>query len=181
MFNSNKNFLELLAYTKDNNQKKNLIKIITKPQFNLLKNFTKKLLNGDISLKKIQVRILQRKKTFLRKLCQGKIKIKDLPRECIIVCYIVRLGLEHHEICSKISTRSYRKVGKNRRQYSRKTSYSENSSSSSSEEEYISCEESYSSSGECESEKSERIGEECTSQNKSDVSFSESGEEEPGN
>ena len=74
MFNSNKNFLELLAYSKDNNQKKNLIKIITKPQFNLLKNFTKKLLNGDISLKKIQVRILQRKKTFFKETVSRKDK-----------------------------------------------------------------------------------------------------------
>ena len=44
-----------------------------------MKNIAKKLLNGGIHLSRIQFHILKNKKKFLRKLSQGKIKIKDLP------------------------------------------------------------------------------------------------------
>ena len=79
MFPTETNFFELLAYSKDLTQKKNIIRFITKSQYNVIKNIAKKILNGDIHLTNIQFRILKNKKQFLRKLSEGKIKIKYLP------------------------------------------------------------------------------------------------------
>ena len=173
MFPTDKLYFELLAYAKDQKQKKNILKFTNKSQYKVIQNITKKLLNGDIQLKNIQFCILKNKKLFLRKLSQGKIKIKDLHREFYIVCYIVKLGLEHYETHSKIGTHTYRKVGKNRRQYASERSVSEISSSEECSEEHFSSEEDEdtSVSGE-ESEKSTRFGK------NSDVSFSQSREEE---
>ena len=79
MFPTETNFFELLAYSKDFTQKKNIIRFITKSQYNVIKNIAKKTLNGDIHLTNIQFHILKNKKLFLRKLSEGKIKIKYLP------------------------------------------------------------------------------------------------------
>ena len=79
MFPSERSFFQLLAYGKDKKQKKKIIKFINKSQFNIIKNILKKILNGDIHLQKVQISILRKKKTFLRNLSEGKIKIKDLP------------------------------------------------------------------------------------------------------
>ena len=174
MFPSENNFFELLAYAKDQKQKKQIIKFINKSQYNVIKNIAKKILNGDIHLTNIQFRILKNKKQFLRKLSEGKIKIKYLPRECSTVCYIVKLGLEHYETRAKISTRTYRKMGKNRRQNSGERSISENSSS----DEYSSYEEEASEFSDKESENSTRVGENSNPETVSDVSFSCSGAEE---
>ena len=173
MFPADKIYFELLAYVKDQKQKKNILKFKNKSQYKVIQNIAKKLLNGDIQLKNIQFCILKNKTLFLRKLSQGKIKIKDLHREFYIVCYIVKLGLEHYETHSKIGTRTYQKVGKNRRQYTRERSVSEISSSEECSEEHFSTEEEEDTfvSGE-ESDKSTRFGK------NSDVSFSQSGEEE---
>ena len=173
MFPNETNFFELLAYSKDLKQKKNIIRCITKSQYNVIKNIAKKILNEDIHLTNIQFRILKNKKLFLRKLSEGKIKINYLPRECSTVCYIIKLGLEHYETRAKISTRTYRKMGKNRRQNSRERSFSEISSS----DEYSSYEEA-SEFSDKESENSARVGENSNPETVSDVSFSCSGEEE---
>ena len=174
MFPSERNFFQLLAYAKDQKQKKKIIKFINKSQFNIIKNISKKILNGDIHLQKVEFRILKKKKTFLRNLAEGKIKIKDLPQYCTIVCNIVKLGLQQYEKHSKISSGTHRKMGKNRRQNSCERSSSEVSSS----DECISSEESYISGEESEIEKSTRMGEISTPESKFDVSFSNSGEEE---
>ena len=79
----------------------------------------------------------EKQKLFLRKLSQGKIKITDLCREYIVVSYIVKLAIQQYETCPKISSRSSRKMGKNRRQYSCERSVSEISST----EEYFTSEE----------------------------------------
>ena len=171
MFPTDKNFFKLLAYAKDQKQKKNILKFTKKSQYKVIQNIAKKLLNGDIQLKIIQFHILKNKKLFLQKLSQGKIKIKDLHRELYIVCYIVKLGLEYYETHSKISTCTYRKVEKNRRQYTRERSVGEISSSEGYSEECFSSEEDSCISGE-ESEKSTRFGK------NSDVSFSHSREED---
>ena len=112
MFPTETNFFELLAYSKDLTQKKNIIRFITKSQYNVIQKIAQKILNGDIYLKNIQFRTLKNKKLFLRKLSEGKIKINYLHRECSTVCYIIKLGLEHYETHTKISTRTYRKDGK---------------------------------------------------------------------
>ena len=177
MFHSEKKFFEFLGYAKDQRQKKNLVQLTNKSQYNILKNIAKKILNGDIYLGKVQFRFLKNKKLFLRKLSQGEIKIKNLQREYSVICYIVKIGLEYYETHSKISSRTCRKVGKNRRQYSREGSSNQNSSS----EEYISGEESCISSEESESEESTRFGETSIPETNSDVSFSNSGEEEESN
>ena len=75
MFPSERNFFQLLAYAKDQKQKKKIIKFINKSQFNTIKNISKKILNGDIHLQKVEFHILKKKKTFLRNLSEGKIKI----------------------------------------------------------------------------------------------------------
>ena len=98
MFPSENNFLQLLAYTKDQKQKKKIIRFINKSQFKVVKNIAQKILNGDIHLKNNQFRILKNKKLFLRKLSQGKIKITDLCREYIVVSYIVKLAIQQYEI-----------------------------------------------------------------------------------
>ena len=173
MFPTETNFFELLAYAKDLTQKKNIIRFITKSQYNVVKNIAKKILNGNIHLKNIQFCILKNKKLFLRKLSEGKIKIKYLPRECSTVCYIIKLGLEHYETHTKISTHTCRKMGKNRRQNSHERSVSEISSS----DEYSSYEEASEFSAK-ESENSARVGENSNPETVSDVSFSCSGAEE---
>ena len=173
MFPIETNFFELLAYSKDLTQKKNIIRFITKSQYNVIKNIAKNILNGDIHLTNIQFRILKNKKLFLRKLSEGKIKINYLSQECSTVCYIIKLGLEHYETHAKISTHTYRKMGKNRRQNSRERSFSEISSS----DEYSSYEEA-SEFSDKESENSTRTGENSNPETVSDVSFSCSGEEE---
>ena len=129
MFPSENNFLQLLAFAKDQKQKKNIIRFINRSQLKVVKNIAQKILNGDIHLKNKDFNILKNKKLFLRKLSQGKIKITDLPREYTVVCYIVKLALQHNEICPKISFRPCRKTVKNRRQYSCERSVSEISSS----------------------------------------------------
>ena len=176
MFPAENNFLQLLAFAKDQKQRKNIIRFINRSQLKVVKNIAQKILNGDIHLKNKEFHILKNKKLFLRKLSQGKIKITDLPREYTVVCYIVKLALQHNEICPKISSHPCRKMGKNRRQYSCKRSVSEISfsdkcfSTSSSEEEdsYFSDEE---------SEKPGRFGDRCVPERNSDVSFSNSREE----
>ena len=181
MFPSENNFFELLAYSKDQEQKENIVKFINKSQLKVLQKITKKILNGNINVTKIQFRILKNKKQFLRKLSEGKVKNKDLQKEYIIICFIVKLALEHNEICSKISSRTNRKVGKNRSKYSCERSVSE---SSSSEEEcitsdgYISTEESSDSDQNSEIEQSVRFGETSINNTKSDVRMSPSEEEE---
>ena len=174
MFPTETNFFEFLAYSKDLTQKKHIIRFITKSQYKVIQNIAKKILNGDIHLTNIQFRILKNKKLFLRKLSEGKIKINCLPRECSTVCYIIKLGLEHYETRAKISTCTYRKMGKNRRQNSSERSFSEISSS----DEYSSYEEEASEFSDKESENSARVGENSKPETVSDVSFSCSGEEE---
>ena len=180
MFPSENNFFELLAYSKDQEQKKNIVKFINKSQLRVLQKITNKLLNGNINLTKIQFGILKNKKQFLRKLSEGKVKNKDLQKEYIFICFIVKLALEHNEICSKISSHTNRKVGKNRSKYSCKRSVSESSSSEEPEcitsDGNISTEEFSYSDQNSEIEKSVRFRE--TSTANSDVSFSPSGEEE---
>ena len=92
-FPSENNFFELLAYGKDKKQKKNIIKCINRSQINVLKNISKKILNGEIQLRNVAFCFLKNKKNFLHKLCEGKIKIKDSSREDTVVCFIVRLAL----------------------------------------------------------------------------------------
>ena len=177
MFPSDNNFFELLAYSKDKKQKKNIIKFINKSQLKVLKNIAKEILNGKIQLRKIQFNILKNKKTFLRKLSEGKIKIKDLSHEDRVICLIVKIALENYETRSKISSSTNRKVGKNRRQ-----TFSERSDSEvSSPEEYLSSDESYYSSEESQTEEPERVRESSITEKESDVSFSTSGEEAESN
>ena len=61
MFPSENNFLQLLAYAKDQKQKKKIIRFINKSQFKVVKNIAQKILNGDIHLKNNQFRILKNK------------------------------------------------------------------------------------------------------------------------
>ena len=65
MFPSENNFFELLAYGKDKKQKKNIIKCINRSQINVLKNISKKILHGEIQLRKVAFRFLKNKKNFL--------------------------------------------------------------------------------------------------------------------
>lgn len=169
MFPAENNFLKLLAYANDNKQKKNIIKFTNKSQLHVLKDIAKKLINGNIYLKKQQFTHLKKDKLFLRKLAEGKIKTKDLSCKYLTVSYIVKIALEHYETHSKVSSRAYRKVGKIRRQYVRERSFSENTSSTestTSEESCFSSEEYETSAGDGEN-----------TENNSDVSISITEEE----
>ena len=77
MFPVENNFLQLLAFAKDQKQKKNIIRSINRSQLKVVKNIAQKILNGDFHLKNKEFHILKNKKLFLRKLSQGKIKITD--------------------------------------------------------------------------------------------------------
>ena len=61
MFPSENNFFQLLAYAKDQKQKKKIIRFINKSQFKVVKNIAQKILNGDIHLKNNQFCILKSK------------------------------------------------------------------------------------------------------------------------
>ena len=166
MYLKDDNFLHYLAYGKDNKQKCNIIKYTTNVQLKILKSFASDILKGSISLKKFQLDYLKKSKEFIRKLSKGKVKNRELTKHYKIVCYIIKISLENDEKHTEISTRSDRKMGKNRGQRGNERNYCEESSS---EESFTSDE--YSSTSE-DSEKSEGFREEDKSENNSDVSFS---------
>ena len=162
------NFLHLLAYGKDNKQKCNIIKFTNTFQLNILKRIASDIIHGHTSLKRYQIDYLKKSKKFIRKLAQGKVKKIELTRHYRTVCYIIKISLENYEAHSKTSTRTNRKVARNRRQVSSKRDNCEQSSSDESIE--------YSSTEDSESDKSGGIRESDNSENNSDVSMSASEE-----
>ena len=50
MFPAENNFLQLLAFAKDQKQKKNIVRFFNRSQLKVGKNITQKILNGDIHL-----------------------------------------------------------------------------------------------------------------------------------
>ena len=68
MFPTKTNFFELLAYSQDLTQKKNIITFITKSQYNVIKNIVKKILNGYIHLTNIQFRIFEKQEIIFKEI-----------------------------------------------------------------------------------------------------------------
>ena len=76
MFPAENNFLQLLAFAKDQKQKKNIIRFINRSQLKVVKNIAQKILKGDIHFKNKEFHILKNKKLFLKKLSQGNKKLQ---------------------------------------------------------------------------------------------------------
>ena len=74
MFPTDKNFFKLMAYAKDQKQKKNILKFTNKSQYKVIQNIAKKLLNGDIQLKNIQFCIFKKQKTVFTEIISRKNK-----------------------------------------------------------------------------------------------------------
>ena len=112
MYLREKTFLQLIAYSKDQKQKCQLIKCINHDQYFELKKIAINILHGVIPLKRNQLKYLKKFKQFLRKLAEGKTKNSFLAKNYMIVCYIVKIALQYNEKCSETSFSSNRKVGK---------------------------------------------------------------------
>ena len=91
MYLREKTFLQLIAYSKDQKQKCQLIKCINHDQYLELKKIAINILHGVLPLKKNQLQYLKKSKQFIRKLAEGKTKNSFLAKNYMIVCYIVKL------------------------------------------------------------------------------------------
>ena len=72
MYLREKTFLQLIAYSKDQKQKCQLMKCINHDQYFELKKIAINILHGVIPLKKNQLKYLKKSKQFIRKLAEGK-------------------------------------------------------------------------------------------------------------
>ena len=130
MYLREKTFLQLIAYSKDQKQKCQLMKCINHDQYFELKKIAINILHGVRPLKKNQLKYLKKSKQFIRKLAEGKTNNSFLTKNYMIVCYIVKIALQYNEKCSETSFSSNRKVGKIRaKKRTCERSFSENSSS----------------------------------------------------
>ena len=80
-----------------------------------------------------QFKSLQKHKSFIRKVARGKATSTILARNHKILSDIIKIILNHYEICTKISSGSYRRVGQKTKRSSPETSDGEYSSSESSD------------------------------------------------
>ena len=112
MYLREKTFLQLIAYSKDQKQKCQLMKCINHDQYFEMKKILINILHGVIPLKKNQLKYLKKSKQFIRKLAEGKTNNSFLTKNYMIVCYIVKIALQYNEKCSETSFSSNRKVGK---------------------------------------------------------------------
>ena len=131
MYLREKTFLQLIAYSRDQKQKCQLMKCINHDQYFELKKIAINILHGVIPLKKKnQLKYLKKSKQLIRKLAEGKTNNSFLTKNYMIVCYIVKIALQYNEKCSETSFSSNRKVGKIRaKKRTCERSFSENSSS----------------------------------------------------
>ena len=74
VFPAENNFLQLLAFAKDQKQKKNIIRFINRFQLKVVKNIAQKILNGDIHLKNKEFHILKNKKLYFKEIIPRKYK-----------------------------------------------------------------------------------------------------------
>ena len=74
MFPAENNFLQLLAFAKDQKQKKKIIRFINRSQLKVVKNIAQKILNGDIHLKNKEYHFLKNKKLFFNEIIPRKNK-----------------------------------------------------------------------------------------------------------
>ena len=74
MFPAENNFLQLLAFAKDQKQKKNIIRFINRSQLKVVKNIAQKILNGDIHLKKQGLSYFEEQETFFKEIIPRKNK-----------------------------------------------------------------------------------------------------------
>ena len=89
MYLREKTFLQLIAYSKDQKQKCQLMKCINHGQYFELKKIAINILHGVIPLKKNQLKYLKKSKQFIRKLAEGKTNNSFLTKklyDCMLYC-----------------------------------------------------------------------------------------------
>ena len=74
MFPAENNFLQLLAFAKDQKQKKHIIRFINRSQLKVVKNIAQKILNRDIHLKKQGISYFEEQETFFKEIIPRKNK-----------------------------------------------------------------------------------------------------------
>ena len=125
--------LDFLIYG-NKKEKVAFLKIINKMQHKMLSKMFCDILDGKILMTDQQFKSLQKHKSFIRKVARGKATSTILARNHKILADIIKIILNHYEICTKISSGSYRRVGQSKtKRSSPETSDGEYSSSESSD------------------------------------------------
>ena len=74
MFPTDKIYFELLAYAKDQKQKKNILKFTNKSQYKVIQNIAKKIIEWRYSVKKYSISYFKKQKTFFKEIISRKNK-----------------------------------------------------------------------------------------------------------
>ena len=74
MFPTENNFLQLLAFAKDQKQKKKITRFINRSQLKVVKNIAQKILNGEIHLKNKEFHFFEEQETFFKEIIPRKNK-----------------------------------------------------------------------------------------------------------
>ena len=152
-----------------------------------MKDITWKILNQVIPINNTQLRKLSKHKNFIRKLGSSKkVSGQVLGKNYSIVIEIIRIGIQHNEISSKICVSSKRRMGKTKSSFEKSktigyckredtsTESDAEQFSESSEEEFLSEEEFSSEKENTEKSECSSSGEEFTEESsETDESFEE--------
>ena len=108
-------FFLLLVNSTNKNKKIAVLKSINSTQYKILKDISWKILNEIIPVDNRQLKKLSKHKTFIRKLGSSKkISGQVLGKNYSIVIEIIRIGLQHNEISSKVCPSTKRRMGKSK-------------------------------------------------------------------
>ena len=94
MYLGEKTSLQLIAYSKDQKQKCQLMKCMNHDQYFELKKIAINILHGVIPLKRNQLKYFKKSKQFIWKLAEGNLKIHSKPK--IIWLYVRLLKLHYN-------------------------------------------------------------------------------------
>ena len=163
-----KYFFLLLVNSTNKNQKVAVLKSINSSQYKILKDITWKILNQVIPINNTQLRKLSKYKNFIRKLGSSKkVSAQVLGKNYCIVIEIIRIGIQHNEISSKICVSSKRRMGKTKSSFEKSKTIGyckrEDTSTESDSEQFSQSSEEEFSSEEFSSEKENTEKSECSS------------------
>ena len=138
MYSSDKYFLDFILH---GNKKQSIatLKNINSSQINTLKKIAIDLLEGHIPLSSNQIKVLKKSAHFIRTLAWKRTIHKNiLVKNYNIVKKLLKIKFDYAESCSKVSTCSLGRMGKNKRQKYERNETSSSEFTSSGESEYFS-------------------------------------------
>lgn len=110
--------LQVLVKGTNKKQNINILRNFNKNQYNILKQISKNILEGKISINKKQYKYLEKHKLFIRCLAYKNVSKENLIKKYEVVKEIILIGLDYYEINAKISFSSNRGMGKNKKHQS---------------------------------------------------------------